>query len=217
MHMELEIENNHFILHHYKAIYWIEERALLIADMHLGKYMHFRSNGIPLPVSKDTRALNRLQELIIFFSPEKLIFLGDLFHSAINDSWKDFVFFRHTYPDIRFNLVLGNHDIIDTAIIEDAGLSVYRNLVLQGGVSLTHYPESPVESINLNISGHLHPGVLLKGSAKQHMKSPCFWLQKGQLVLPAFGDFTGMHMVRPAKEHRIFVPVNENVMEIFSK
>ena len=202
--MELKIEDRHFILHHHKVAFCIEEQALLLTDLHLGKYRHFRANGLAIPVNNDHNTLTRLDDLITFFSPEKLIILGDLFHSTLNDSWKDFVYFRKNFPAVKFQLILGNHDLIDVKTIEDADIEVYKQIVLGNSILLSHYEEPLYGSLTFNISGHIHPGILLRGHARQSLRTPCFWLQQGQLILPAFGDFTGLHLVKPKGEHRIF-------------
>ena len=41
------------------------------------------------------------------------------------------------------------------------------------------------------IAGHLHPTLRLRGPARDALRTPCFGWGDGQLVLPAFGAFTG--------------------------
>ena len=47
--MNVQINNNHLILHPSGAVYWEEKQTLLLADVHLGKVAHFRKNGISVP------------------------------------------------------------------------------------------------------------------------------------------------------------------------
>jgi metallophosphoesterase superfamily enzyme len=47
-----------------KAIYWKRERALLIADLHLGKVNHFRKSGIPVPSKANEKNLELMIDLI---------------------------------------------------------------------------------------------------------------------------------------------------------
>jgi metallophosphoesterase superfamily enzyme len=65
-----------------------------------------------------------------------------------------------------------------------------------------------------NVAGHIHPGVLLRGSGKQAVTLPCFHFSRQQAILPAFGSFTGLARIHPKKEDRIFVIVDETVMEV---
>jgi len=50
-----KINGNHFLLFTENYIYWEEEKAIILTDLHLGKSGHFRKNGIavPQPVFKD--------------------------------------------------------------------------------------------------------------------------------------------------------------------
>ena len=64
-----------------KAI-WIEDRSILIiADVHLGKVSHFRSEGIGLPSQAETHSQNTLSLVLDKYLPKEVVFLGDLFHS----------------------------------------------------------------------------------------------------------------------------------------
>lgn len=79
--------NQNLILHPKKAIFWEEERALIISDLHIGKVGHFRKAGIAIPKLMEQEELALLSDLIHEFKPSKLIFLGDLFHSDMNNDW----------------------------------------------------------------------------------------------------------------------------------
>lgn len=57
-----------------KAIYWEEEKALIAADVHLGKGGHFRKAGIAVPRELAQDDLAVLSDLIREHHPEKLIF-----------------------------------------------------------------------------------------------------------------------------------------------
>ncbi|HEY4198814.1 MAG TPA: hypothetical protein VGM63_24910, partial [Mucilaginibacter sp.] len=63
-----------------KAIYWKQQKVLIAADVHMGKVGHFRKAGIAVPRNMEQSDLATLSDLIFEHQPEKLIFLGDLFH-----------------------------------------------------------------------------------------------------------------------------------------
>ena len=44
----IKISENHFDLHPSGAIYWLEKKTLMLADVHLGKVAHFRKNTLDL-------------------------------------------------------------------------------------------------------------------------------------------------------------------------
>src|ERR1700712_5351736 len=88
-----------------KAIYWQQEKALIAADVHLGKVGHFRKAGISIPRDMEQDDLAMLSDLIAEHRPEKIIFLGDLFHSDLNADWDWFVMWRKQFPKLQIILV----------------------------------------------------------------------------------------------------------------
>jgi metallophosphoesterase superfamily enzyme len=78
---------------------------------------------------------------------------------------------------------------------------------LWNGVSLLHSP--PNDFSRATLCGHLHPGVVWKGLGGVSLRLPCFWVCGQVCCLPAFGSFTGLHIVR-AKQGDNFWPVAEN-------
>ena len=93
-------------------MYWQEERALILSDLHIGKGGHFRKAGIPVPGQLQTDDLERLGSLVEAFSPEKLIVVGDMFHSRANGELEVFAKWRSKFPALGVILVRGNHDIL---------------------------------------------------------------------------------------------------------
>ena len=105
--------NQNLLLLPEKAIYWVQEQTLIVADIHLGKVGHFRKAGIAIPKSLEQDDLAELSDLIHRFMPKNILFLGDLFHSDHNNDWQWLVLWRALFNDIRIILVLGNHDILN--------------------------------------------------------------------------------------------------------
>ena len=64
-----------------RALFLPETKELLICDVHLGKAEYFQQNGIPLTNITDEDNFTRIKRIVKEYSPEKLVILGDLFHS----------------------------------------------------------------------------------------------------------------------------------------
>src|SRR5689334_3920355 len=86
--MRVVIRDFEFELLPDKSVYWPAEKTLMIADLHLGKINHFRRSGFPVPAKANDANTASLIELLIRHKPEKMIFLGDLFHSHYNQEWE---------------------------------------------------------------------------------------------------------------------------------
>ncbi len=189
--VEIRLQNENFILSAGRALYWPAEKALIIADLHLGKTAHFRAHGLAIPATVLTADLDRLSELIANFQPQKLIIVGDMFHQKnINTDIEYFRQWRFLFTELEFILIQGNHDKLATAVYEELNITTYKTLSLQG-FEFVHEDVSQAPE-GFTFSGHLHPGVTLKGRGKQALKLPCFVVGKHQLLLPAFSIFTGL-------------------------
>ncbi|MEM1121880.1 MAG: ligase-associated DNA damage response endonuclease PdeM [Bacteroidota bacterium] len=212
--MTIQFKAQTLYLHPCKAIYWKEKSILFLADLHLGKAAHFRKKGLAAPSEISDTNFRHLEILLDEFAPERVLFLGDLFHSQLNNIWQKFAAFLTDYPHIQFELVEGNHDILPKASYTNAELIVHKEGLIVPPFILSHYPLGVIPAELYNLYGHVHPGVLLHGFGKQQSKFPCFHFGKTQAVLPAFGAFTGLALVQPKKGDRVFVIAEEEVIEV---
>lgn len=197
-----------------KAIYWQEEKLLFMADVHLGKVNHFRKSGIPVPTKLVYDEIDRLSRLIDNYEPETLCVLGDLFHSHRNKEWEIFAGWRARYPQIRFELVRGNHDIIAAVHYKQADIKVYLACVEKGPFLFTHEPTENCPEGLYPFAGHLHPGIYLSGKARQSLRLPCFYFGKEQALLPAFGAFTGLAIIEPKRGDAVFAVAEDTVLRV---
>lgn len=197
-----------------KAIYWEKKNALLIADLHIGKVTHFRNNHIPIPSQAALGNFENLEWLIQKYQPQTIYFLGDLFHSYYNKEWDLLSFLLAKYKKVKFILITGNHDVLKDEDYQLAGIECVASLNLAPFL-LTHHPLE-VSSKLYNLSGHIHPGVRLRGEGKQSLRLPCYYFGKEQGILPAFGNFTGLAIIKPRKEDSIYTIVQEKVLKLGS-
>lgn len=59
---------------------------------------------------------------------------------------------------------------------------------------------------------------MLGGRAQDRLRLPCFWFtdaaRQAVGVLPAFGSFTGMHLIDRRPEDRVFAVMPQRVIEL---
>jgi DNA ligase-associated metallophosphoesterase len=211
--MKIEIFGEQMELLPQKGVFWGRERILFLADVHLGKVNHFRRSGIPVPPKANERNLELMMDLINLTKPQRVICLGDLFHSHYNPEWEVFGELVKHFVRISFELVLGNHDIMSEQQYVRKGIAVHETLRIAPFV-FTHHPLEASDGEFYNLSGHLHPAVSLQGKARQSVTLPCFYFGENMGLLPAFGTFTGMARIHPKKNDRVFVIVEEKILEI---
>ena len=209
--ISLNILGQDFKLLPEKAIFWEQQKTLLIADTHFGKVTHFRKSGIAIPEGAAFKNLSRLQELITKQSPEKVIFLGDLFHSELNTEWLAFKEVIRKFPEVNFQLITGNHDILHEQSYTNSHFTIFSEPLEMGPFLLSHEPMEHRELYNL--CGHIHPGVRMVGGGRQSLRLPCFYFGEKGGILPAFGEFTGLYLLQPKKDDSIFIIVENQVIK----
>jgi uncharacterized protein len=79
---------------------------------------------------------------------------------------------------------------------------------------LTHEPLKVIPDTLFNFCGHIHPGIALYGTAKQRLTLPCFFLSGNQMILPAFGRFTGLYTMKCEKNDQAFVVADQKVIAV---
>lgn len=195
-----------------RCLFWEEAGVLVISDAHLGKSGHFRKSGIAVPQGAFKEDMQRLVTQVQFFKPRHVLFTGDLFHSRDNSEHQLFLKWRHDFPALEMLLVRGNHDILETEWYDQCSIRLVNDQYSLDGFSFVHdindYTDR--EKSKYVFSGHIHPGILLNGQGRQSLRLPCFYFGKTYAVLPAFGRFTGTHLVQPTKSETVFAILSGN-------
>lgn len=192
-----------------KALWWTNNRALLLSDLHIGKAAHFSKNGINLPNVGSEKDLQLLANLITQFNAKQVYLLGDLFHSSINREWQYVVDLVSNFRGVNFTLIQGNHDLVPDLVLKETGINAMPSVEINQ-IFLTH---KPTQNQSLfNICGHIHPGILLTGKGRQKLRLPCFYKTQNQLILPAFGSLTGLEIIKPTTTDSVYAIANNQVV-----
>lgn len=198
-----------------RAVLWPRLRSLLIADAHVGKGAFFRRQSIAVPSGSSRDTLARLGRLLTATGAERVVSLGDFLHAppspatlAMIDAW------RLDYPTVALDLLPGNHD----RHLEPLLQGVWRRLdePQLAGFRLLHEPDlsGAREAEGLAFAGHVHPVIHLSAGRGDHLRGPAFIVHHGQLILPAFGEFTGGWPVRLDEVERAWLAGPGEVMAI---
>jgi DNA ligase-associated metallophosphoesterase len=173
-----------------RALYWPARKRLILGDLHLGKADIFRAAGIAVPSGGTAHDLSRIEQLIDVTGAEALWVLGDMLHGAkLDGAWRvTWNAFRARHPVLAIGVVAGNHD----RALSDAALDVdlLPSRVDDGPFLLTHHPR-PLAG-RIVIAAHRHPVVRVPGFSGRH---PCFRIEPGMLIVPAFSAFSGGFLV----------------------
>lgn len=168
------------------ALWWPENRTLVVSDLHLGKSSRVaRRGGLMLPPYETRDTLARLETDIYAARAGSVICLGDSFDDlTATDSLseEETLWITRMQAGRRWVWIEGNHDPGPT------------------NLSGTHLAELPVNPLTFRhiarpgfrgeISGHYHPKATIKARGRA-ITRPCFLYDSDRLILPAFGTYTG--------------------------
>lgn len=219
--LNISIKGVQFQLLMERAIFWAQKKTLILADLHLGKTAHFRKAGIPLPQQMIDKELQQLITLIHEINPKRVLFLGDLFHSDLNNSWFDFTSWMRKEAKRKFILVKGNHDIVHPNQYILTNLTV-QDHIQEGDFGFIHDPDHIGQKGLYYFAGHIHPGVKIRTGGRQSVILPCFHVSDTKTILPAFGLFTGCVPQIAGKNERFYAVsrkgiINVNVAQLSAK
>ena len=150
----------------------LDEKYLVIADLHLGLELELARKGIMVP-SQVQKLQERLDKLIKETGAKELIILGDIKHEYRGISWTELKdlpeFFNHLLKKVKVRIVKGNHDGGIEAVMP-AGVKVYEPMgfILSERsepidcVALTHgqaWPKKEMLDCKTLLMGHIHPAI----------------------------------------------------------
>ncbi len=201
-----------------RAIHWPARSTLLVADPHFGKAAAFRAGGIPVPSGTTSETLTRLAQLVARHQTARVILLGDFLHARTGrapQTMQALAAWRAAHAQLEIILVRGNHDRSAGDPPADLNIQCCNAPMLEAPFAFLHHP-GEIDGF-YTLAGHLHPGALLSGGARDYQRFPCFWFRTDGAVLPAFGDFTGLALVDPDVGDRVYIAAGRDVLMVTHK
>jgi DNA ligase-associated metallophosphoesterase len=196
------------------AVLRMEDRLLIVADLHLGKDRSFRAAGLPVPAGSSERTLARLDVILWRTRAKRLLILGDLLHdrSSMTPELADALGrLRRTHGRTEFLLLRGNHDRCAGDPPPHCDFRALDPPFSDGAVIFLHEPSEDLQSLPW-VAGHLHPVIRLQGRLGGAMRLPALIAGSRRMLLPAFGDFTGGFLVKPREDDHVFVRAEEGTI-----
>lgn len=164
--------------------------------------------------------LDRLDRLLAMRPAQTLVVLGDLLHARAAQAdavMAPLAAWRTRHAAIDLLLLRGNHDGHAGDPPAHLGIDVVDAPARLGPFCLQHEPRhewaqanqadrgsltrstpdqpairvSEARDAGIALSGHLHPVIRLQARAGDRARLPCFCIAEDEIVLPAFGAFTG--------------------------
>ena len=211
----VEIAGERVILLAERAAYWERARTLLVADPHFGKAAAFRAAGVPVPRGTTTGSLARLDAALARTAARRIVFLGDFLHAREGreaETTRVVGEWRSRNANVDMVLVRGNHDVRAGDPGPEIDIACVDGPVLESPFVFAHKPA--ISDAGYVVCGHLHPAARLTGPGRESTRLPCFWVRRGMMVLPAFGEFTGVAAIETSREDRVWVVADGAVLAV---
>ena len=189
--LEFILDKKKVFFHELGGVYLDELEILIVSDLHFGKGISMAKDGFNIPPFDIDDTLSKLENIIKFFSPKKVITLGDNFHEK--DSLKKI----HKDSLLKINLLTEKYNFLWIAGNHDNYLKG-ENLLFAKSHSFykidryefRHIKTTQVRDYTFEFSGHYHPQCLLKYNGSSY-NYKCFILGENFCILPSFGTYTG--------------------------
>ncbi|WP_254537673.1 metallophosphoesterase [Halomarina litorea] len=170
-----------------RAVYLEPASTLVLADLHVGRDA---TSDVAFPVGERRDLTGRLEALLAQFSPETVVFAGDVLHSFSEiprETPETLAALRRAVREAGARLVVtpGNHDTMLASLWDGPTADAHRVGGDEGDTVVCHGHAVPDVNAARYVLGHDHPTITIEG--RTH---PCYlWGEhRGSevLMLPAF-------------------------------
>ena len=197
-----------------RALFIRAARALVVADLHVGKSESYRRFGVPSTDGIDEESLIRLSRAAMRAEAKVIVVVGDLTHSAegIGEAERErFAEFR-ARCSLPIRLVEGNHDRGARSLPPEWMIDRVGETFELAGVRFCHDPAEVSATAKWTICGHLHP-MLSVSRGVRSVEAPAFVVEHARrtVVLPAFSKFSRGVRIEPSEQRGIF-PIVEHAV-----
>ncbi len=199
------------------ALYWPEEGALIVSDLHLEKGSAFAVRGVLMPPYDTAATLEALAGVIARYAARIVIALGDSFPDgggppACRDRPRELRIAARSRLDMdcrnRDPIRRGHrrrvrpHAGARAAVVPPRADGVRRRRRVKSSSFSRSFNETFGETCG-EIAGHLHPTARIHQRGRTQTRK-CFATDGERLVMPAFGAFTGGLDIRNAAFLKVF-------------
>ena len=202
-----------------KTLFFPDYGILAVGDLHIGYDHMIKQSGILIPERQVKDIISDLKEVFRKIKNsktgkriKKVVFLGDIKHAFSYEAEEkhEFMevmnFLKLEVPEPQENIIFikGNHDTMDFTY----GKMKNYHIEPESGIAFVHghlsFPEIFNRKVNVIVSGHLHPSIILAekpGVKKETYKCFLEGSYKGKtfIVIPSF---VGYYEGTPVNDYR---------------
>jgi DNA ligase-associated metallophosphoesterase len=169
---------------------------------------------MPVPAGNSTKDLARIESLLKETAAQRLVILGDLVHNRSSHQAElaaAFGTWRAKHRELDVLLIRGNHDRRAGPVPGDWDAREEAEPFDAGAFIFSHEPRGADKPV---LCGHVHPSVAVRDFDGSYANLCCFVVEEKQLILPAFGSFTGGFKMGAEAGRKIYAVVGKSVVLI---
>ncbi|NIA10168.1 MAG: phosphoesterase [Nitrospiraceae bacterium] len=186
MKSEVEIWDGIFATNDY-CLNIPEERSVIIADLHLGYEGVLCMEGVAMPRYQGKVIMERLDNIMKRYGPEKVIVNGDFKHNFgrnLEQEWREVSnMLKFLCRESEVVLIRGNHDNFLKTIASKFGVPIMDEYEV-AGATISH-GHRRIEGKRIIIA-HEHPSIKLRDEVGATISLPCYLFSDEIIVMPAF-------------------------------
>ncbi|RLF04530.1 MAG: hypothetical protein DRJ60_06955 [Thermoprotei archaeon] len=210
------------------GLYLRDERALVIADLHIGYEQALQKQGVYIPRSTYVKTKKVINDMIDEVKPEKIVMLGDVKHEFGVPSDQEWIEVKDLLKwlmdmGLEVHVVRGNHDNYIISILKKYGAGFHDPIMSIGRYILAHghklLGEMP-KDVEVLLIGHEHPALAVKDHFGIKRKFKCFlkgsWNELTVIVLPALSPLASGSTINETPQSLLLSPILKDLVDIDS-
>jgi putative SbcD/Mre11-related phosphoesterase len=198
----------------YPAVFISDEKALVIAELHLGLEYEIFKSGITIPPQRE-KFLETLDSLLEITRAKKLILVGDIKHKVPGSTIREDIeipkFLEQISSKVKTIIVKGNHDDRIEEILPK-NIKIYSShgfRIKKYGFFHGHaWPSKVLMKCDYLFMGHIHPAIEFRDEFG-HRNSEKVWI-KGRMNLEKVKK--KFKLTQTGKLNIIIIPTFNNIL-----
>jgi uncharacterized protein len=201
-----------------KALFFPEEKIMVISDLHIGYEESLSEQGIFVPRRQYEEIMKDIKQVFEKIGKvREIIITGDLKHefgTISSQEWREtreILDFLKTKSE-KIVLIKGNHDTILEPIARRGELEIKESYT-EGEICFIHgnkmISECLDKRVKMIVMGHRHPAFILSDKYKKE-RYKCFlvgkWKDKEVIIMPSFFPFIEGTDIVNIEDNSLFIP-----------
>ena len=194
-----------------RCLYWEEKETLVIGGFQLGNFPE--SNEQP----KRRSSLERMQEQLLLFKAQRILFIGGFPLPENNQYLEDFIQWRKRYQSLTIDFVLSRSSPVAESLLYSMGVHIHPGMLIEEpfvwiASRVAEEKWKLGTETHFRISGYEDPTYKKYGTPRLQTGTPAFYFTPAHGMLPAFSRPRGEDPVKPGKDELLWLTHHDHLI-----